>query len=54
MTRDGAQRSETETYTAQIDASIHESDRSFLDMRFHLREKLTKAEWDAAVIRLNR
>jgi len=54
VTTDGAQRAETEPYTAQIDASIQESDRSFLDMRFQLKEKLTKAEWDAAVIRLNR
>ena len=53
VTRYDAQRTETEPLTARIDASIHEADRRFLDMRFQLKEQLTKAEWDAAVVRLN-
>jgi hypothetical protein len=53
VTRHDAQRTETEPFMARIDASIHEADRRFLDMRFQLKEQLTKAEWDAAVVRLN-
>jgi len=54
VTQDDAKLSDTTEFTAQIDAAIHETDKNFLDMRFALKAQLTKAEWDAAVVRLNK
>ena len=54
VTQDDAKLGDTVEFTAQIDAAIHESDKNFLDMRFAVKAQMTKAEWDAAVIRLNK
>lgn len=54
VTQDGAKLADTAEFTAQIDTAIHETDRNFLDMRFALKAQFTKAEWDAAVVRLNK
>ncbi len=54
VTQDGAKLADTAEFTAQIDAAIHETDRNFLDMRFAVKAQMTKAEWDAAVVRLNK
>ena len=52
--KDGATPADAAPLTARIDASIAESNRVFLDMRFGVVSRLTKAEWDAAVVRLNK
>lgn len=54
VTQDDAKLADTVPFTALIDATIQESDRNFLDMRFALKAQMTKAEWDAAVVRLNK
>ena len=54
VTQDDAMLSDAAEFTAQIDAAIHATDKNFLDMRFALKAQMTKAEWDAAVVRLNK
>lgn len=54
VTRYETTRAHTQPITDRIDATLQESDRSFLDMRFQLKEQMTKKEWDAAMARLNR
>jgi len=45
MRRKDAQRSQTEPLIARMDETFREMDRNFLDMRFRLKEQVTKTEW---------
>jgi ParB-like chromosome segregation protein Spo0J len=49
MKRHDAKREEADLVAAKLDASILAMDRSFLDMRFDVKDQLTKAEWEAAM-----
>lgn len=49
LKRHDAKREEADLVAAKLDASILATDRSFLDMRFGVKDRLTKDEWDAAM-----
>jgi len=49
MKRHDATREEADLVAAKLDESILVMDRRFLDMRFGVRDQLTKEEWDAAM-----
>jgi len=49
MERHDAKREEADLVAAKLDQSMQAMARSFLDMRFGVRNQLTKEEWDAAM-----
>jgi uncharacterized membrane protein YgaE (UPF0421/DUF939 family) len=49
MKRHDAKREEADLAAVKLDESIRAMDRSFLDMRFGVKNQLTKKEWDAAM-----
>lgn len=49
MERHDAKREEADLVAAKLDQSMQAMARSFLDMRFGVRDQLTKEEWDAAM-----
>lgn len=49
MRRKDAQRSQTEPLIARMDETFREMDRNFLDIRFRLKEQVTKTEWKEIV-----
>jgi hypothetical protein len=54
LRRKDTQRSEVEPMLARLDGSFLEMDRSFLDLRFRVKEQVTSAEWAAIVTRTSR
>jgi hypothetical protein len=54
LRRKDAQRSEIEPMLARLDGKFLEMDRSFLDMRFRVKEHVTSAEWAEIVTRASR
>lgn len=49
MKRHDAKREEADLVAAKLDQSMLAMDRSFLEMRFGVKDQLTKEEWDAAM-----
>jgi hypothetical protein len=45
MRRKQTQRSEVDPALARLDVNFAEMDRSFLDLRFRVKEQVTRAEW---------
>jgi hypothetical protein len=54
LRRKEAVRSEVEPITAKLDRTFLEMDRNFLDVRFRVKEQVTKAEWAQMVARPDR
>ena len=54
LRRKDAQRSEVEPIMAKLDETFLEMDRSFLDLRFRVKEQVTSTEWAEIVARPNR
>jgi hypothetical protein len=54
LQRKDAQRSEVESTTARMDVRFVEMDRNFLDLRFRVKEQVTRAEWAELVSPSNR
>ena len=46
-----AQRFETESIMANLDITLAQMDRNFLNLRFHVKEQVTRAEWAEIVAR---
>jgi hypothetical protein len=51
LRRKDAQRSEAEPTTAKLDETLAAMDRSFLDLRFRVKEQVTRTEWAGIVAR---
>jgi hypothetical protein len=51
LRRKDAQRSEAEPTTAKLDETLTAMDRSFLDLRFRVKEQVTRTEWAGIVAR---
>jgi hypothetical protein len=49
LRRKGSQSYEVETIVAKLDERFAEMDRKFLDLRFRLKEQVTRAEWSQLV-----
>jgi hypothetical protein len=54
LRRKGTQRSELAPAMAKLDATLEEMDRNFLDLRFHVKTQVTRAEWAQLVARPDR
>lgn len=48
LKRHDAKREEADRVAAELDKSIRDLDRSFLEMRFSVKDQITKKEWDSA------
>lgn len=54
LRRKDAQRSEVEPLLAKLDETFLEMDRSFLNLRFRVKEQVTSTEWAEILARPNR
>ena len=54
LRRKDAQRSEVEPIMAKLDETFLEIDRSFLNLRFRVKERVTSTEWAEILARPNR
>ena len=54
LRRKDAQRADVAPITARLDAQFSAMDRDFLDLRFQLKQRVTRAEWTEIVTRPER
>ena len=54
MERYDGTRQELQKEAARLDKAIQKSDRSYLDLRFNSKEKITRDEWNAIYTRINK
>jgi len=51
LRRQGTTRAELEPITGKLDQTFLEMDRNYLDLRFHIKVQVTRAEWAEIVAR---